>query len=53
MRSLQLAIDEADAGFARDTAVREQAKGNQRFAAGDYAGAIAQYRKAWTHALRA
>jgi hypothetical protein len=49
----QLAIDEADPGFARDTAIREKATGDARFAAGDYDAAIVQYRKAWTHALRA
>jgi hypothetical protein len=49
----QLAIDEAAAGYARDQAVREQSRGNIRFAAGDYDAAVGQYRKAWTWAQRA
>jgi hypothetical protein len=49
----QLAIDEADAGPARELAGREQARGDARFAAGDYDAAVGQYRKAWNYARRA
>jgi hypothetical protein len=42
-----LAVSEAPAGQAKDTALRDLSRGDAEQAAGNYANAIVQYRRAW------
>jgi hypothetical protein len=42
-----LAVSEAPAGQAKDNAMKDLAKGDAEQAAGNYANAIVQYRRAW------